>query len=124
VFHAGSGRSNSNSCPIRWNCWSAEERGGYRIALSHTAAEPTVFLEAETRTRYRVIEFPAENAGGAGDPGRARPDSPAAARDQVVAMVRRNSPTLPIRAEIAEMEQPGIEGVAPRSSSCCHTRPG
>ena len=34
---------------------------------------------------------------------------PAAARDQVVAMVRRNNPTLPIRAEIAEVEQPGIE---------------
>ena len=37
---------------------------------------------------------------------------PAAARDQVIAMVRRNNPALPIRAEIAEVDQPGIDGEA------------
>src|SRR6202012_2843115 len=39
------------------------QSGGYRIALSHTALEPTVFLEAETPSRYRVIAFPESMLG-------------------------------------------------------------
>ncbi len=87
-----------------------EVRDGYRIALSHTADEPTVFLEAETPTRYRVIEFSRQMLPVQEILGERGLTVPAAARDQIVAMVRRNSPALPIRAEIAEIEQPGIEG--------------
>ena len=36
----------------------ADRRRGFHIGLSHTATEPALFLEAETPTRYRVIEFP------------------------------------------------------------------
>ena len=36
----------------------SEARGGYRIALSHFADAPTVFIEPESRDRYRVIEVP------------------------------------------------------------------
>ncbi len=53
------------------------ERDGYRIALSHEAAAATVFLEAETPARYRVIEFPRKMLAvqeilGARGPDRAR----------------------------------------------------
>ncbi len=87
-----------------------EHRGGYRIALSHTADEPTVFLETETPTRYRVVEFPQRMLAVQEILGQGGLIVPAAARDQVIAMARRNSPTLPVRAEIAEVSQPGIEG--------------
>jgi superfamily II DNA or RNA helicase len=86
-----------------------EQRDGYRIALSHSAEEPTVFLEAETPTRYRVVEFPARMLAVQEILGRNGLTVPAAARDQVVSMVRRNNPALPIRAEIAEADLPGIE---------------
>ena len=89
-----------------------EHPQGYRLALSHSAESPAVFLEAETPTRYRVVEFPQKMLAVQDILGRQGLIVPAAARDQVVAMVRRNSPTLPIRAEIAEVEQPGLEGQA------------
>ena len=88
----------------------SEHRDGYRIALSHSAERPEVFLEAETPTRYRVVEFPQKLLAVQEILGRDGLIVPKAARDQVVAMVRRNSPALPIRAEIAEVELPGQEG--------------
>jgi hypothetical protein len=35
----------------------SDQADGYRFVLSHRAAEPTVFLEAETPTRLRVVDF-------------------------------------------------------------------
>ena len=89
-----------------------EEAGGYRVKLSHSATEPAVFLEAETPSRYRVIEFSQKTIAVQSILGPAGLTMPAAARDQVIALVRRNSPLLPIRAEIAEVERPGIDGQA------------
>ena len=110
VFHAG-----QRSQPLQLLAYPVElvvteERGGYRIALSHRATEPMVFLEAETPARYRVIEFPQKLMAVQDILTPLGLTVPATARDQVVAMARRNSPTLPIRAEISEIEQPGIEG--------------
>ena len=87
-----------------------EQKDGYRVALSHTADEATVFMEAETPTRYRVLEFAKSMLAVQEILGKNGLTVPAAARDRVVAMAQRNSPTLPVRAEIAEIEQPGIEG--------------
>ncbi len=78
------------------------ERGGFHIALSHTAAAPTVFLEAETPTRYRVIPFTAANLEIVSVLGPEGLHVPAKARDQVVALVQRDNPKLPIRSDIAE----------------------
>ena len=90
----------------------AETGKGYRIALSHTTHEPTVFLEAETPARYRVVEFPQKLLALQEILGADGLTVPKAARDQIVAMVRRDNPALPIRAEIAAVDQPGLEGVA------------
>ncbi|MDD2706011.1 MAG: DEAD/DEAH box helicase, partial [Acidocella sp.] len=85
---------------------------GYRIALSHSAVEPTIFIEPETPARYRVVEFPkrmlavAEILGGHGLV------VPKAAREQVIAMVRRDNPTLPIRSEVDGIAAPAEEGQA------------
>ena len=87
-----------------------EQRGGYRIALSHTAAEPAVFLEAETPTRYRVIEFPQRLLGVQEILGRRGLTVPRDARDRVVELVQRRDPALPIRAEIEALAQEALEG--------------
>ena len=110
VFHAGQRSQPLELVSYPVELLVTETRGGYRIALSHSATEPTVFLEPETPARYRVIEFPRTMLAVQEILGEHGLTVPAAAREQVVAMVRRNSPALPIRAEIAEVDQPGIEG--------------
>ena len=89
-----------------------ETNAGYRIALSHSSSDPTVFLEAETPARYRVVEVTKAHLAVQAILGTHGLTVPKAARDQVIAMVRRDNPTLPIRAEIAEVAQAGIEGRA------------
>jgi superfamily II DNA or RNA helicase len=110
VFHAGQRSQLLELVSYPLELLVTEQRGGYRIALSHRAEAGAVFLEAETPTRYRVIEFPQKLLAVQEILGRHGLTVPAAARDQVIAMVRRNSPALPIRAEIAEVDMPGIEG--------------
>jgi superfamily II DNA or RNA helicase len=83
----------------------------FYLALSHTADEPTVFLEAETPTRFRVIEFPKRLLPIQEILGRRGLTVPARARDQVIALVRKTNPTLPIRSEIEDIEQEVQEGV-------------
>jgi len=110
VFHAGHRSQPLELVSYPVELLVTETREGYGIALSHTAEEPTVFLEPETPTRYRVIEFPRTLLAVQEILGERGLTVPVAARDQVVAMARRNNPALPIRAEIAEVDQPGIEG--------------
>jgi len=74
----------------------------YRLALSHFAEAPTVFVEAETPTRYRVVEFHRAALEAAAILGESGLRVPAAGRDRVIALVKAENPRLPIRAEIAE----------------------
>lgn len=83
---------------------------GYRIALSHTASEATIFIEPETPTRYRVVEFPTRMLTANEILGPGGLVVPSAARDQVIAMVQRDNPTLPIRAEISEVAGASLQG--------------
>ncbi len=87
-----------------------ERRGGYHVALTHTAEEPTLFLEAETPTRYRVVEFPQQLLPVQEILGPHGLTVPGSARDRLVALVRRNNPALPIRDEIGAIEQTALEG--------------
>jgi superfamily II DNA or RNA helicase len=89
-----------------------EQRGGYLVALSHSAGEPTVFVEAETPTRYRVVEFPQRMLAVQEILGRRGLTVPKSARDQVVTLVQRSDPALPIRAEIEALAQEVLEGRA------------
>jgi superfamily II DNA or RNA helicase len=96
----------------------SDRPGGFHIGLSHSAGEPSVFLEAETPTRYRVIEFPQRMLAVQEILGPRGLTVPAAARDRVVALVQRASPKLPIRAEIADVEQSALEGDAAPVVQC------
>ncbi|CAH2602818.1 ATP-dependent helicase [Rhodovastum atsumiense] len=89
----------------------SEERGGLRIALSHTAEAPCVFLEAETPQRYRVIEVTQKLLELRQILGAHGLTVPKAGRERVVEMVRRANPALPIRAEIAAVDGAAVEGI-------------
>jgi len=88
----------------------SERRGGYHVALSHTATAPTLFLEAETPTRYRIVEFPERMLTVQEILGRRGLIVPHSARDQLVALIRRDNPALPIRDEIGAVEQSALSG--------------
>jgi superfamily II DNA or RNA helicase len=93
-------------------------KGGYRVALSHSGTEATVFLEQETPTRYRVVEFPAKILAVQAIVGARGLIVPEAARDQLVGLVRRNHPALPVRDEIGAVADAAIEGVATPILQC------
>ncbi len=85
-------------------------KGGYRVALSHNAVEPTVFVEQETPTRYRVVEFPQKMLAVQAIVGAHGLTMPEAARDRLVELVRRNHPALPVRDEIGAVADAAIDG--------------
>jgi superfamily II DNA or RNA helicase len=87
-----------------------EQRRGYHLALSHIAGTRTVFLEEETPGRYRVIEFPKHMLAVQEILGPHGLTLPRSARDQLVAMIRRDNPALPIRTDITEAAQDALEG--------------
>ena len=88
-----------------------ERRGGYRIALSHTGDKPSVFLEAETPHRYRVIELSARLLAVQQILGSRGLSVPKDGRDRVIALVQRDNPSLPIRAEIDAVEAAARAGI-------------
>ncbi len=90
----------------------SEQRGHYRIALSHTAERPSVFLEAETPSRYRVIEVTEKLLAVQQILGAKGLSVPKQARDRVVALVQHANPSLPIRAEIEAVEADARDGIA------------
>ena len=87
-----------------------EHAGGYRFTLSHRAAEPTVFLEAETPTRWRVVDFASRLLALQEILGASGLTVPGEGRERVMALVRVQHPSLPIRADIAEADLPAISG--------------
>ena len=90
----------------------SEHRQGYRIALSHAGEDGAVFLEQETPGRYRVISFSKKLLPVQEVLGREGLIVPKAAREQIIVMAKRDNPSMPVRAEIAEIGQVGVEGQA------------
>ena len=74
-----------------------------------------MFIEAETPTRYRVVEFPQRMLAVQEVLGRQGWTVPRSARNRLVALVQRSNPALPIRAEIDAVMQEVLEGL-PRLS--------
>ena len=88
----------------------AERGDGYHVALSHSADKPSVFLEPETPSRYRVIVLPEKLLALQTMLGAHGLTVPASARDRLVALVQRDNPTLPIRDEIGAVTAAAQEG--------------
>jgi superfamily II DNA or RNA helicase len=88
----------------------SEVKKGFTVRLSHSAKALAVFLEAETPSRYRVIQFSAQALAVQEILGRTGLTVPKAAYDQIVALVRQENPKLPIRSEIAAIGLPALAG--------------
>ena len=83
---------------------------GYRFALSHRATQPTAFLEAETPTRWRVVDFASRLLAIQEILGEGGLLVPRQGRERVMALVRVQHPSLPIRADIADADLPAMSG--------------
>ncbi|WP_158240817.1 DEAD/DEAH box helicase [Telmatospirillum siberiense] len=83
---------------------------GFRLALSHAAFAPGIFIERETPGRWRVVVIDAKAVDAAAIIGEGIV-VPAAARDRLTALARAQAPSLPLRVETPEIEdaaaQPG-----------------
>lgn len=89
---------------------ASEQKDGYRFALSHRATQPTAFLEAETPTRWRVVDFASRLLAIQDILGEGGLLVPRQGRERVMALVRVQHPSLPIRAELADADLPAISG--------------
>jgi superfamily II DNA or RNA helicase len=78
-----------------------EEGDRLQIGLSHTADQPTVFVEMETPTRWRVVEVTQALVELGGILGPEGLEAPKDARERVIALVKTNNPRLPVRSELA-----------------------
>src|SRR5262249_3352722 len=88
----------------------SETANGYSFALSHSASQPTVFIEEETPTRWRVIEVPQKLVELHATLGKDGLIVPIDMHERVVALLRADNPALPIRSELADLEIAAVEG--------------
>ena len=89
-----------------------ETAKGYNFNLSHRAVEPKVFLEAETPTRWRVVELSKkllELQATLSEQGLTVPHD---MRDRVAGLLSEANPTVPIRSELADIDVPAVPGDA------------
>ena len=117
VSHAAVFDARSRLQPIDLVAYPVElvvtdQGNGYRIALSHTADRSSVFLEAETPNRYRVIELTERLLTVQQILGSKGLSVPKNARERVIGLVQRANPSLPIRAEIDAVEAAARDGIA------------
>jgi len=109
LFHAGRREQPLELVPYPVELVVTEHQQGYRFALSHNAEEPTVFLEAEAPGRWRAIDFSSRELALQATLGTGLV-VPRQARDQVLALLKEQHLSLPVRAEIAEAELPAVAG--------------
>jgi superfamily II DNA or RNA helicase len=89
---------------------ASEHADGYRFALSHWADTPTVFLEAETPTRLRIVDFAPRLLPVQEILGKSGLLVPRQGRERVLSLVRAQHPSLPIRTDIIDADVPAIQG--------------
>jgi hypothetical protein len=87
----------------------SETPNGYSFALSHSASQPTVFIEEETPTRWRVI-VPQKLVELHATLGKDGLIVPIDMHERVVALLRADNPALPMRSELADIEIAAVEG--------------
>ena len=88
----------------------------FHISLSHIAESPQIFIEAETSSLYRVIEFPSALLPLVEILGTKGLTVPAQSKDHVLSIIQKAIPVLPIQSDIEDMDvatQKGDSGVSP-----------
>ena len=92
----------------------------FHISLSHTAFDHKVFLEQETPSRYKIIEFPKSMVPLVEILGVKGINVPAKAKDHLISIIQKASPMLPIHSELEFMDIPAQEG---DPTPCVHITP-
>ena len=88
-----------------------QDSGYFHLSLSHRAHRQEVFIEKETPSRYRVIEFPESMVPLVDILGYAGLRVPAQAKDHLVSLIQKASPLLSIHSEVDVMDDiPAQEG--------------
>lgn len=82
----------------------------YHIALSHMSDRAVIFLERETPSRYRVIEFSSKLVPLAGILGKKGITVPGKAKDQLVALIRKAGAVLPVHSEVDSLDIKTVPG--------------
>lgn len=81
-----------------------ENKDNYQIGLSHNATTPTAFLEVETPTRWRVVDFSDTIVAVRNILGEQGLQVPKQAKTQVLELLKAQHPSLPIRADIDDID--------------------
>lgn len=92
----------------------------FHLSLSHTAFDARVFVEQETPSRYRIIEFPKSMVPPVEILGAKGINVPARGKDHLVSIIQKASPLLPIHSEIEFIDIPAQEG---DPTPCFHIAP-
>ena len=76
----------------------------FHISLSHAAENSKVFIEPETPSLYRIIEFPKSLLPLVDILGHKGLTVPSQSKDHVLSLIQKASPVLPIHSEIEAMD--------------------
>jgi len=87
-----------------------KESDHFHVSLSHTSHVPKVFVESETSSRYKLIEFSGSLVSLVDILGDRGIQVPAQAKDHIVSLIQKASPLLPIHSEVDVMDIPAKEG--------------
>jgi superfamily II DNA or RNA helicase len=84
--------------------------GQFHLTLSHTSYMPTVFVEKETPSRYKIIEFSESLVSLMNILGTQGLKIPGTAKDHLVSLIQKASPLLPIHSEADIIDIPARDG--------------
>lgn len=87
-----------------------QEDDKFHVSLSHMSYEPKVYIEQETATRFKVVEFPESLLPLAEILSFSGIEVPETAKDHLIALIQKASPFLPIHSELEVMDIPVQEG--------------
>ena len=92
----------------------------FHLSLSHTAFDHKIFIEQETPSRYKIVEFPKSMVPLVEILGTKGINVPAKAKDHLISIIQKASPMLLIHSEIEFMDIPAQEG---DPTPCVHITP-
>jgi hypothetical protein len=87
-------------------------KGSFLISLSHSSSGHSVFVEEETPSRYRIIEFPKSMIPLVDVLGKKGLQVPEKAKDHILSILQKASPLLPIHSDLEDRDIPAREGDA------------
>ena len=110
VFDANSRESSVELVTYPLELVVNDTKNGYRFTLSHSSDYPTVFIEEETPTRFRVIVFSEKTLAFREVLGTKGLEVPRHAKEQVISLLKEQGLALPVRTDIVDTDVAVVEG--------------